>query len=380
MGFGFLCTESSVAPLSGNQTPNHTSSTHTGMLQTHLVLLSWASQHVRSQLSRPLSPTEVQQAQHLLWQQEWENHLPARTLKSKYTKSTDDLTREFPDRFTEIGKLPGKYRIQLCPDTHLVIHTPRKLPNGIMSQGQGAPGKNGGPWSNHPCRPAQRLGIINYLHTKGKQWALLMSRSAWPQQSNLLWSPRDAYCRRSCKWICKFMLLHQAQHMSWILVNSPWWRIKPLNYLQQPLWEVPFPASSWTPRVPWHGDIPQPLCLWACPPWLLFCENSWKKDADFTWNASYKAVFQQVKQAVVSNTTLTYFNPSLPVTIQVNASQVGVGAALLQDNKPIAFATKAITHAECWYANIERDASSCLWSREILQLCLWMVLHNQIRP
>ena len=80
-----------------------------------------------------------------------------------------------------------------------------------------------------------------------------------------------------------------------------------------------------------------------------------KKDADFTWNACYEAAFQQVKQAIISNTILRYFDPSLPVTIQVDALQVGLGAALLQNNKPIAFASKALTNAECRYANIERE-------------------------
>ena len=80
-----------------------------------------------------------------------------------------------------------------------------------------------------------------------------------------------------------------------------------------------------------------------------------RKDANFIWKASYEAAFQQVKQAIVSDTTLRYFNPSLPVTIQVNASQVGLGAALLQDNRPIAFASKALTDAECRYTNIERE-------------------------
>ena len=79
-----------------------------------------------------------------------------------------------------------------------------------------------------------------------------------------------------------------------------------------------------------------------------------KKDADFTWNTSYEATFEQVKQAIVSDTTLRYFDLSLPVTIQVDASQVGLGAALLQHNKPIAFSSKALTDAECRYANIER--------------------------
>ena len=50
----------------------------------------------------------------------------ARTSESKCIKSTDDLMREFPGRFTGIGKFSGEYRIQLCPDAHPVIHAPRK--------------------------------------------------------------------------------------------------------------------------------------------------------------------------------------------------------------------------------------------------------------
>ena len=106
-----------------------------------------------------------------------------------------------------------------------------------------------------------------------------------------------------------------------------------------------------------------------------------RKDADFTWNASYEAVFKWVKEAVISETTLRYFNPSLPVTIQVDASQVGLGATLLQNNKPIAFASKALTDAECRYAKIEREMLAIVFRAEqFLHLHLWMVLQDQIRP
>ena len=54
-----------------------------------------------------------------------------------------------------------------------------------------------------------------------------------------------------------------------------------------------------------------------------------KKDADFIWNCTYDTAFEQIKEAVISDTTLRYFDPSLPMTIQVDASQVGLGAALL---------------------------------------------------
>ena len=52
----------------------------------------------------------------------------ARTSKSKCIKSTDDLMREFSDRFTGIGKFPGEYKIRLHSDAHPVIHAPRKCP------------------------------------------------------------------------------------------------------------------------------------------------------------------------------------------------------------------------------------------------------------
>ena len=38
-----------------------------------------------------------------------------------------------------------------------------------------------------------------------------------------------------------------------------------------------------------------------------------KKDTDFIWNCTYNATFQWVKEAVISDTTLRYFNPSLLV-------------------------------------------------------------------
>ena len=52
------------------------------------------------------------------------------------------------------------------------------------------------------------------------------------------------------------------------------------------------------------------------------------------------------------------------MTIQVDASQVGLGAVLLQDNKPIAFASKALTDAESRYANIEREMLAVVFGVE----------------
>ena len=60
-----------------------------------------------------------------------------------------------------------------------------------------------------------------------------------------------------------------------------------------------------------------------------------KKDTNFTWNHTYDATFQHVKDAVISNTTLRYFNPSLPMTIQVDTSQVASVLHFFRTTNPL---------------------------------------------
>ena len=114
-----------------------------------------------------------------------------------------------------------------------------------------------------------------------------------------------------------------------------------------------------SPFIPGFSTLTTPLCE------LL------KKDTDFIWNCTYDTTFQQLKEAVVSDTTLRYFDPSLPLTIQVDASQVGLSAALLQDGKPMAFASKTLNKTECWYANIERDMLAVIFGAERFQMFVY---------
>ena len=96
-----------------------------------------------------------------------------------------------------------------------------------------------------------------------------------------------------------------------------------------------------------------------------------KKDTDITWNHTYDAAFQHGKDSVVSNTTLWYFDPSLPMTIQCDASQVGLGVVLLQNNKPIAFTSKTLTKTGCHYANIEREILAVIFGAERFRTCVY---------
>ena len=45
---------------------------------------------------------------------------------------------------------------------------------------------------------------------------------------------------------------------------------------------------------------------------------------------------------ISEDTTLAFYNPKKEVTIQVDASMKGLGPTLIQEGKPVAFASKAL--------------------------------------
>ena len=72
-------------------------------------------------------------------------------------------------------------------------------------------------------------------------------------------------------------------------------------------------------------------------------------------------MFQQLKQWIFKTllkTTLTYYDRTQPPTLHTDTSEYGLGAALLQNDKPIAFASKTLSNVETRYANIERECLS----------------------
>ena len=94
------------------------------------------------------------------------------------------------------------------------------MPHLLTSKGQGAPQQNGVHGSDHPCRPAHKLGIINHLCPESKWQAMSVFRSPWPQWGHLLWSPQGAHCVGICPWVhtlCYFIRL-DAHHGYWSIV------------------------------------------------------------------------------------------------------------------------------------------------------------------
>ncbi len=75
----------------------------------------------------------------------------------------------------------------------------------------------------------------------------------------------------------------------------------------------------------------------------------------FTWTPDHQKAFEDLKSSIHDQLALRHFDPKQPCTIEVDASLSGLGAALVQQGRPVAFTSKALTDAERRYANIERE-------------------------
>ena len=89
-----------------------------------------------------------------------------------------------------------------------------------------------------------------------------------------------------------------------------------------------------------------------------------KENVEFVLNSSHSKAFQKVKSMICTATTLAYYDRNEPVVLHVDASMKGLGAALFQNNRPIAFASKVLTPVETRYANIERELLAVVYGCE----------------
>ena len=88
------------------------------------------------------------------------------------------------------------------------------------------------------------------------------------------------------------------------------------------------------------------------------------QEVAFAWDEMANASFQKIKDLIAKSATklLRYYDQRKPVTVQADASQRELGACLLQEGEPIAYASKSLTDTETRYANLERESSLPLYS------------------
>ena len=89
-----------------------------------------------------------------------------------------------------------------------------------------------------------------------------------------------------------------------------------------------------------------------------------KEKVPFNWGPEHQESFEALKKELVRAPVLAYYNPRKETVLQTDASTKGLGACLLQDEKPIYFASKALTEMQRGYVAIKIESLTVAWAVE----------------
>ena len=98
-----------------------------------------------------------------------------------------------------------------------------------------------------------------------------------------------------------------------------------------------------------------------------------KDKVAFNWGPEHQAAFKLVKKEIAVVPILAYYDPKKTTVLQTDANINGLGACLLQDEKPVYFSSKALMEAQHGYVAIELESLAVAWAMETFHHFLY---HN----
>ena len=92
--------------------------------------------------------------------------------------------------------------------------------------------------------------------------------------------------------------------------------------------------------------------------------NLTRNNIEWSWTNECEAAWKSVKCQLKKAPILSYFSPEKELVVQVDSSKNGLGAVLLQDGKPLEFASRSLKPTERKWAQIEKEALAVLYGLE----------------
>ena len=89
-----------------------------------------------------------------------------------------------------------------------------------------------------------------------------------------------------------------------------------------------------------------------------------QKGSKWEWGPSQQDSFETIKKLACEAPLLGHYKPGEPLTLQADASSFGLGAALLQNDIPVAYASRSLSKTEQNYAQIEKECLSVVFGLE----------------
>ena len=90
--------------------------------------------------------------------------------------------------------------------------------------------------------------------------------------------------------------------------------------------------------------------------------NLLKNDVPYVWSKTQQTSFDAVKVMPTAEApVLAFYNSDKELVLENDASEYGLGSVLLQDGKPVAYASRSLSSVERHYAQIEKEMLSVLF-------------------
>lgn len=86
-----------------------------------------------------------------------------------------------------------------------------------------------------------------------------------------------------------------------------------------------------------------------------------EKETAWHWGSEQEKTFNTLVNMVSSAPALQYYDGNKPLTLSVDASSKGLGAVLIQNDKPVAYASRALTATQQRYSQIEKETLAIVY-------------------
>ncbi|XP_033756200.1 uncharacterized protein K02A2.6-like [Pecten maximus] len=307
-----------------------------------------------------------------------------------------DIMNEYGPLFKGIGCMLGQHKIQIDPSVKPVVHPPRKVPLALKSkvkaeldrmESEGIVIKQTEPtpWVNSMVSVAKPNGKVR-LCIDPRDLNVAIQREHFPMKTieDVLAELPDAMVFSKLDATSGFWQLRlDAESTKLCTFNSPFGRYSftrlPFGIKSAPevyqrtvsemisglegceaivddilIWGTDMKEHDERLRkvldqylgkfVPNLSEVSAPL------------RELLQKTTEWYWDVEQENSFCKLKKLVTQAPVLRYYDPVKELTLTVDASSKGLGAAIIQDGQPIAYASRAMTTAQQNYAQIEKEA------------------------
>lgn len=112
--------------------------------------------------------------------------------------------------------------------------------------------------------------------------------------------------------------------------------------------------------------------------------NLLKKNVVYQWFPNHSKVVDDLKRIISDAPILQNFDPTKTLVIEADSSKYGVGCVLLQDDKPIFYASKSLTDTEVNYSQTEKEFLAILYACKRFHYFVYglenVIVHTDHKP